>query len=259
MIYEWLIENGYWMLGSWAIFYFFIIPLLVKFAQVYPRRPEFVQLDWNNLRQSHADFLVSQSQELFELGFEQPTLLECTNNAPNVVSYWIHVVNQKTLEEGIVCIIIGEEGMVRLTAKVVEFCSTFDSQIEINTTNTKEILPFPPAPNTIRTQVPAAHTVTQLYRVHRHLIEQHCATAKAIRQYPHETVIERLQRDFAETYERQVPRGVLFYTESDDAYRPTYVGVYRLCWMLMPPLKWWHQFTMRLRGRRILAEVERRS
>jgi hypothetical protein len=63
-----------------------------------------------------------------------------------------------------------------------------------------------------------------------------------------------IKNAYIRMYDLQVARGWLRYRPDEDAYRPTFLGAYRLVWGLLPPLKWLRQLRLVRREKAVLRE-----
>jgi hypothetical protein len=201
---------------------------------------------------------MTQTNALFEIGFDEPTLVRIPNQAPQVNAYLIMLTNRQTGDSAMVTAIVGE-GIVRLQALYVEFSTRFDSGEEFNTHNAPELLPFPPAPMAVRTQVPSLTDPQELYRLHSFVMSKFSLAGKKVLYEPGQAMEYLVRFAFLESYNRQVKRGWFYYDQENDLYRPTLRGAYRITWGLMQPFKALRKMALNRRAKSILKEFHRAS
>ena len=231
-------------------------PLLIRMQQRFQAHPELRELRLERLDRSISRFLMSRAEALFELGFEEPTLVRLPDPVPNVTGYLIMLVNRKTGDKAMVTALIGTGASANRTL-YVEFSTRFEGGEVFNTMNSNQLNAFPPAPKAVRTQVPMVTDPQELFRLHTFVMNKHETTGKKELYEPGTALDYLVEYAFARMYEIQADRGWLAYDRRSDTYRPTIKGAYLICWGLMPPFKWLRQAAMMRRARQILAEFER--
>src|SRR5258707_11426229 len=131
-----------WPLALLAVYYLGF-PLLIRLQQRFPAHPKLMELDFEKIDSSLGDFLMTQTKALFEIGFDEPTLVQIPNSAPHVNSYLIMLVNRHTGDKAMVTAIVSQ-GLVPLQVLYLEFSTRFDSGEVFDTHNATEIPAFPP-------------------------------------------------------------------------------------------------------------------
>src|SRR6266849_4379638 len=82
-------------LGVLVALFYLAFPLVIRFQQRMPKHPHYAILDLNTLEPSLAKFLTGRTEALYELGFDEPTLVQIEDQAPNVNAYLVMLVNRK--------------------------------------------------------------------------------------------------------------------------------------------------------------------
>src|SRR5262249_41437145 len=113
----------------------------------------------------------------------------------------------------------------------------FDTGEVFDTHNAKELMPFPPDPNHVRTQVPMLTDLRKLYDLHQFVINKHAIRGRKILFAPGEELSYIARYAIELPYEEKAARGWMYYDQASDAYRPTVRGAYRITWGLLPPFK----------------------
>ena len=233
-------------------------PLLVRFRVRLPGHPKLLSLDMESLPPEIAKFLMARTRDLFELGFDEPTLVHLPNPAPHVTTYLILLVNRPAGDKALVTVVIGERAPYEQSFHV-EFSTRFESGAEFNTHNISLLLAFPPGPQAVRTQVPSLRDPVRLYELHNFVMNKHVIHGKKVLYQQGEALDYLARFTFVKSYEEQVQQGWLFYEEPRDMYRPTFKGAFLLAWGLVQPVKSLRKIALAWRARRILREFEQAS
>jgi hypothetical protein len=228
------------------------MPLLVRFQQRMAAHPRLTELDLHTLEPSIATFLTAQTRALFEFGFDEPTLVQIPSPAANVSAYLIMLVNRPSGDKAMVSVVAADRAGLRTS--YVEYSTRFESGDVFNTLNSGELLPFPPAPQTFRTQVPTVTDPGQLYEIHKFVMQEHGPAGKKVVYEPDEALDYLARVCLIESYEKNVARGWMYYDSEGDCYRPTLRGAYRLTWGLMEPFKSMRKAAMLRRAKTVLEE-----
>src|SRR6266542_4426147 len=236
--------------------YYFGVPLLIRRQQRFPAHPKVLELDFYKMDPALARFLMSQTTALFALGFEEPTLVQLPNPAPNVTTYLIMLVNRHTGDKVMVTAILGH-GLVPLQTLYVEFSTRFETGEMFDTSNCAELGAFRLSPKTVRTKVPSVTDPAELYRIHKFVMNKHSAHGNKVVYEPGQALDYLIRVVHVGCYEEQVQRGWLFYDEENDLYRTTIKGAYLIVWGLMQPFKTLRTLALHRRARKILAEFDR--
>jgi hypothetical protein len=223
--------------------YYVGFPLFMRWHGRYPAHPKTKELNFEKLGLSIAEFLMTQTKALFELGFDEPTMVQIPNAASYVNSFRILLVNRQTGDTAMVTAIVAQAPMIagqplfRLQALSVEFSTCFDSGEVFDTHNIPVILAFPPAPMTVRTQVPMVKDSHELFRLHTFVMTKHNPQGKKVLYEPGQGLDYLSRVAFLKPYDEQVKRGWLYYDQKNDLYRLTFKGAYLIGWRLMQPVK----------------------
>jgi hypothetical protein len=211
-------------------------------------------LDYYNVDSSIAQFLMTRTKDLFDLGFAEPTLLQ-TRTAANVTMYLILLINRQAGDKAFVHVVEGE-GVLSHRTFSVEFSTRFDSGRVFDTHNVKVLLPFPPSPLQVRTQVPMLDDLQTLYRLHLFTMHKHGDHGRKVLPDRGESHAYLAHYVFKLPYEEKVKRGWMYYDQGTDCYRPTFLGAYRITWCLMQPFKAVRQIALRRRAHKIMEEFD---
>lgn len=233
--------------------YYLGIPLLVGLGQRYPASPNLTELDFEELEPSQAEFLMTRTRKLYELGFDEPTLVQIPNGAPHVTAYVIMLVNRRTGDKAMVSALVAE-GPIPLQTLYVEFSTRFDTGEVFDTHNSRIIPAFPPSPLAVRTQVPSVYDPRELYQLHNFVMAKHDVRGKKVVYEPGQALDYLLRFAFVKVYEDQVQRGWLYFDQRSGYYRPTFKGCYRIIGGLQQPVKALRTIALHRRARAILEE-----
>jgi hypothetical protein len=234
-------------------FFYLVTPMIIRFQQRYPAHPDLRPLGFDSLDPKVRQFLTSRSEEVLRLGFAEPTLVRVVNAAPNVVSYLVMLINRERGDRAMVTVIVGK-GVTTLQTSYVEYSTRFESGRVFNTHNAVTLPAFPPAPHATRTQTPSVRDPAELYRLHQFVMDREAAEGPKVMYDTGKALDYLIEYAFIKMYDVQVARGWLRYCPDEDAYRPTFLGAYRLVWGLLPPLKWLRQLQLIRRERAVLRD-----
>jgi hypothetical protein len=248
----------FWLLGLLLLIpaYYVGMPLAIWPFQLFPGHPHLEELDTRYLDSELTHFLKTRTVDLFELGFTEPTTVRMPNPSPLVSNYLVMMVNRKTGDKAMVTAIVGG-GLVPDRALYVEFSTRFDTGEVFNTHNCAILGAFPPAPKTVRTQVPSVIDVKELYELHQFVMSKNLVRAEKVLYEPGKALDYLIHDAFVKSYDDQVKRGWLAYNAYRDYYRPTLKGVFLIAWGLMQPFKAIRTMAMHRRADRILREFVR--
>jgi hypothetical protein len=250
------LEPLVWLLVLIPLFYLWV-PLIVMGRHRMPAHPPIQELELKTLPPDVAAFLMAKTRELFDLGFDEPSLVQIPDPAPNVNAYLALVVNRRAGDKAVVTTLVGHTQLA-LKAFYVEFGTRFDDDRVIHTLNLDDLSAFPPPPTVVRTQTPSVTNVRELYELHRYMIQKHVDVRGRPVVYPPGKAKEYLaEYAFERVYADLARRGWLVFDEPTDSYRPTLSGAYRITCGLLQPFKWFRMLAMRAREKQILQEFRR--
>ena len=242
-----------WFLALTLGYYYLVLPLLIGLRQRYPASPTLTELDFEELAPSLAEFLMTRTRTLYELGFDEPTLVQIPNATPNVRAYLIMLVNRRTGDKAMVTVLVGR-APIPMHSLYVEFSTRTDSGEVFDTHNSRTLPAFPPAPLKVRTQVPSVDDLRELYQLHRFVMAKQDVHGKKVLYEPGQALDYLLRFAFVDVYEDKVKRGWLYFDQQSGCYRPTFKGSYLVVWGLLQPFKSLRTIALRRRARSILAE-----
>src|SRR5262249_14315307 len=118
MTQQWELLAG---LGALAALFYLCAPLMIRFQQRMAAHPDYIEITADALSRSTAQFLMTRTEALYELGFDEPTIVQVPKAVPNVNSYFVMLINRQTGDKAIVTVIIGGTGAAQLKTSFVEF------------------------------------------------------------------------------------------------------------------------------------------
>lgn len=246
-----------WILGFIA-FYLLGTPLLILGTQKLFAAPVCEELQMHSLDPKLARFIMDKTNELFELGFDEPTLIHLPGASPGVNAYLVMLVNRPAGDKVMVSALVGEAAVAIQTC-YVEFSTRYENDCCVDTLNSEELSAFPTRPGNIRTQVPSITNVAELYRLHQYRMKTSGMSARKVLYEPGKAIEYLMKYAFKKSYDEQVNNGWLRYEAEGDCYRPTIKGAYLMSWGLIQPMKWFRMLAMRRKEREVLGEYRANS
>lgn len=246
-----------WLLGFVA-FYFLITPLLILSSQKMSASPACDELQMHTLDPQIADFLMQKTNALYELGFDEPTLIHLPSAVSGVKAYLIMLVNRPAGDKVMVTALVAAD-VLTIQTWYVEFSTRYASDQCVDTLNSEELSAFQQGPENVRTQVPSVTDVKELYRLHQYMMKKSNITAKKMLYEPGQAVEYLKENALKKSYDAQVEKGWLTFDAAGNCYRPTVKGAYLMTWGLLQPMKWFRIVAMRKREREILSEFRSAS
>jgi hypothetical protein len=233
--------------------FYLAIPLVILGQQKFPAHPPLLELDFKSLKPDVADFLMRRSNELFTLGFDEPTLIRIPDPAPSVTAFLVMVINRATGDKAMATALVGESSVSSLQTCYLEFSTRFADGRVADTLNTSELSALPVEPETVRTQTPSVTDTRELFELHRYVMNEHGLRGKPVTYEPGQAREYLLKFAFEKAYGDAAKRGWLRYREAEDTYRPTLKGAYLMTWGLLHPFKLFRLMAMRSKERQVLA------
>lgn len=247
----------YWIVGG-IVFYFVGIPLVVLFRQKFAATPDCVELELHTLNPQLAQFLMETTNQLYTLGFDEPTLVHMPSAAPDIKVYLILLVNRPQGDKAMVTAIVGE-GVNAIQTWYIEFSTRYANDQCVDTFNTSELSAFDKGPETIRSQVPSVTDVGELYRLHQYRMKTGGIAEKKVLFEPGKAVQYLVTNAMKKAYDKQVVKGWLWFDAPGDCYRPTFKGAYLMTWGILFPMKQFRTMAMRRKEQAILAEFRKQG
>jgi len=242
----------FWITGFVAI-YFLGTPLLVLIGQKMSASPDCDELKMHSLDPVLAQFLMEKTNALYELGFDEPTLIHLPAPMQGMKAYLVMLVNRPAGDKVMVTALVGE-ATIRIQMCYVEYSTRYADGHCVDTLNGSELSAFQQGPQNIRTQVPSVTDVGELYRLHQFQMKASGITAKKVLYEPGQAVAYLKEYALKKSYDEQVAKGWLSYDAAGDCYRPTVKGAYLMTWGQLQPMKYFRQQAMRKREQQVLAE-----
>jgi hypothetical protein len=246
-----------WLIGFVA-FYFLVTPLLILSTQKMSASPACDELQMHSLDPQLADFLMQKTNALYELGFDEPTLIHLPRAVSGVKAYLIMLVNRPAGDKAMVTALVGADVFTIQTC-YVEFSTRYVTDQCVDTLNSSELSAFRQGPENIRTQVPSVTDVNELYRLHQYMMKKSGITARKMLYEPGQAIAYLKQNALKNSYDAQVKKGWLSFDAAGDCYRPTLKGAYLMTWGLLQPMKWFRVQAMQRREQQILNEFRSSS
>lgn len=241
-----------WLVGFVA-FYFLVTPLLVLINQKMSASPACDELQMHSLDPQLANFLMDKTNALYELGFDEPTLIHLPGAVSGVKAYLIMLVNRPAGDKVMVTALVAAD-VLTIQNCYVEFSTRYATNQCVDTLNSTELSAFQQSPENIRTQVPSVNDVKELYRLHQYMMKKSNITAKKVLYEPGQAISYLNEYALRKSYDKQVEKGWLSYDAAGDCYRPTVKGAYLMTWGQLQPMKWFRVQAMQRREQQILTE-----
>ncbi|MFT3883435.1 MAG: hypothetical protein QM703_27765 [Gemmatales bacterium] len=241
-----------WLVGCVA-FYFFVTPLLILSNQKMSASPVCEELQMHSLDPQIAQFLMQKTNALYELGFDEPTLIHLPGAVSGVKAYLIMLVNRPAGDKVMVTALVAAD-VLTIQTWYVEYSTRYATDQCVDTLNSSELSAFQQGPENIRSQVPSVTDVHELYRLHQYMMNKSNLTARKVLYEPGQAVAYLKEYALKKSYDKQVEKGWLRYDAAGDCYRPTVKGAYLMTWGLLQPMKWFRVQAMQSREREILKE-----
>ncbi len=241
----------FWIAG-FVGFYFLGTPLLILFGQKMSADPACEELILHSLDPQISQFLMDKTNDLYELGFDEPTLIHMPSPVAGVKGYLIMLVNRPAGDKVMVTVLVGEAALA-IQTWYVEFSTRYVTNQCVDTLNSSELSAFVQGPENIRSQVPSVTDVGELYRLHQYRMKTSGISAKKMLYEPGQAIAYLKEYAIKKSYDEQVTKGWLRCDAAENCYRPTIKGAYLMTWGLLYPMKYFRMMTMKRREVELLA------
>jgi hypothetical protein len=241
----------FWIVG-FVGFYFLGTPLLILFTQKLMADPACEELKMHSLDPQISQFLMDKTNELYEVGFDEPTLIHMPSPVAGVKGYLIMLVNRPAGDKVMVTALVGETALIQTW--YVEFSTRYVTNQCVDTLNSSELSAFQQGPENIRSQAPSVTDVGELYRLHQFKMKTSGITARKMLYEPGHAIAYLKEYAIKKSYDEQVAKGWLRHDVAENCYRPTIKGAYLMTWSLIQPMKWFRMMAMKRCERELLAE-----
>ena len=244
-----------WIIGL-AVFFYGIMPIVIKFSQKMGAEPQFEPVELATLPQPAAHYLWSCQQALESEGFTTVAHLSWANSASNVCPIITLFMNRTTGVKAIAgaFYIVSAEG-AKLNTRYVEFITRYQNGDVLQTSNSKAFGTSKHGPEQKTLRLPDMENPHELYQIHCRRMEQRSGDAIEALPAPG-TEIAIQQGRLIEDYETQVKFGRLYLDRNARMYRPTWQGAYLMTWSQLPPMKELRRAQERRKTQAALKELE---
>jgi hypothetical protein len=186
-----------------------------------------------------SQFFNYVAQELQQVGFEPTSHMILPEVVANVDSLVMFLQNPQQQDEAIAMAAITRGSDItgqRMQSKSIEFSSTFQDGLSIDTNNSQEEHALALSPHKQMFQFQKIFDPVRLYHVHRQLVAEH---AKAAKQpiTPRGMEGPRLAEAMAAEFAYQVNAGIFKLDASRTKYRATLIGAFKMTWKNLFPIK----------------------
>lgn len=195
--------------------------------------------------------------ELIPLGFEYVTGMRLPQMTENAMAIMIVLVNRPAGDAAAAISIYAKNDEVwDLQTSYIEFSTTLQSGITVNTQNSTALSAFPPQPKSENHRLPSVRDTRQLYQVHQQLLARHNAT-KVMRldeEFSGDAVAfvgEVLHQEMAAAADD----GYLYLTADGKHFRATIKGALIMTWQEMFPFKQIRRASQDRKAKQELAEL----
>jgi hypothetical protein len=237
------------------ILFYIGAPLYVRFGTRHSANPSFGRLELEQLDPPVAEFLKSHTLELLNLGFDELTLVHIPDATSHVTLYLMMLINRQRRDKAMVTAMIAKSDNLVRPVLYFEISTRFENGKVFDTHNCRELM-YPPDLETVRTQVPQVNDVSQLYELHKYVMDKHGMVGGKVLFEPGKALDYLARFTFIETFENYARRGLMFYDSPSNCYIPTLKGAFLMTWALLPPIKAFRYAILWRRARRIMAEFE---
>ncbi len=212
-------------------------PLLIRFTQTMSVPPSFTPVGPGEAPWEVAEYFRAHAEALALDGFTPVAFLMLRGHVRNVVPYIMLLVNREAGDRAMSCVTyVTPNGVPKLSARYLEFYTTFEDNTEIDTSNSSVLGVFKKFPDKRGFRFPDVHDARQLYQIHREMLTRHGSQARKTLPDPGQE-LPALVKSMCRDMERQTTVGILFLDRAKSAYRPTVRGAYYMTWGQLWPMK----------------------
>lgn len=209
-------------------------PILVYLMQRTPLLKEFYSLTDDEIASCTDSDFALRSAAVTALGFTPMENLQSISPGSKIFTTVFY--NFSTLEAANVTEISAfrnesEVGATRV--HYVEFCSSYDNDLEVNTNNSTQSTVFCRLPERQNHSLPTIVDPAVLYAIHRNFTSGIAASRKPL---PAGPIEGEVQQEWGRVLRRQAEVGYFKYDESDQTFRPTAKGAILMSWKLIWPV-----------------------
>ena len=224
---------------------------MILLGQKLSADPAYEELNMHSLDQQISQFLMDRTTDLYELGFDEPTLIHMPCPVAGVKGYLIMLVNRSAGDKAMVTALASESAAIQTW--YVEFSTRYVTNQCVDTLNSSELSAFIQGPENIRSQLPSVTDVGELYRLHQYRMKTSGITARKMLYEPGQAIAYLKEYAIKKSYDGQVAKGWLRYDAAQNCYRPTIKGAYLMTWGLLYPMKYFRMMAMKRREGELLA------
>ena len=227
-------------------------PILVYLKLSFPLYREFYSLSADEIAScTDADF-GRCSAGVAALGFTPVENLQSISHGSKIfttIFYNFSTLEMATVTE--ICSFRNENG-TPTCVQFVEYASSFEDDLEVNTNNSSQLGVFHPIPERQNRSLPTVRDPADLYAIHRALTTVIATPKKPL---PQGTIEEELQIEWGKTLRRQNELGYFRFEPSDSLLRPTAKGAIMMSWKLIWPVGAIRRWNDRSQSKRLTRTV----
>jgi hypothetical protein len=246
-------ESILWLLLLFVAILYIGVPLHIRFSHRHAANPQFRAFKFANIDPSLSQFFIAYVNDFFDLGFDEPTLVQIHGASPHTNSYVIMWLNRPKGDKAMLVAVVAPSFGRKLV--YIEFSTRYESGEVFDTSNSSELL-FPPGRETIRTQLPQVHDPRLLYQLHSHVMGKHHISGKRVLYEPGNALDYLARSVLIKSFEKYTRRGLMYYDEGNNCYRPTLKGAFLMTWLLLEPIKTFRKAALWRKARKIVEEFE---
>lgn len=234
----------------WA-FMHFIGPIALRFMFRYSAKCEPAKVDPGALPWAVTRFLDRWSSQIQAAGFSPVGVYDVGVLASGTRSYLAYFVNRSAGDFANVSIVVGNEK----TQGYFEFSSSFTNGLTLDTNINKTISVTSTPPDILIFRFPQIDSPSQLYQIHRALIQKHAAFLRP-QLPPVGEEATRIVKQLGRFGPRQVEAGYMQLIPEGTHYRLTWKGAFLVGWKSLWPTSLIRRSLYRIQMRKVLRSLE---
>lgn len=237
-----------------------VMPLVILFAQKMDANPKLLPLLAAEIPVEALPKLRGNTEMLQSLGFVPEAYLSMPQQMANIRAFVVLLTEPKTGDRASSIVIIAKQadGKPEINS-YVEFSTRFESDILVNTYNSKVLGSFDPLSNEVKVVFAGMSDLKKMYGLHRFIIERvaEIGPSDPPKRHDPQKAAEFMATAMQRSYDDQVGTGLLRKDAPAGVYRPTLLGAFKMVWRMLPPHKQILTRKRDERAKKILADFER--